>query len=83
LQGTCGEEEVMSLNEGKYASFFIRLWQEPRERGGEPPEWRGSIEHVQSRKKRYFRDVETVVLFIEEMTDNHLHRPSRQRRYIA
>jgi hypothetical protein len=72
----------MSLNEGKYASFFIRLWQEPREIGGEPPEWRGSIEHVQSRKKRYFKDVETVILFIEEMTNN-LHRPSRQRRYIA
>ncbi|HID87571.1 MAG TPA: hypothetical protein EYP55_09385 [Anaerolineae bacterium] len=72
----------MSLGEGKYASFFIRLWQEPRERGGEPPEWRGSIEHVQSRKKRYFKDVETVIAFIQEMTNN-LRAPSGRRRYIA
>lgn len=72
----------MSLHKGKYASFFIRLWQEPRERGGEPPEWRGSIEHVQSRKKQYFRDVESVIAFIQETTNNQ-HRSSGRRRYIA
>jgi hypothetical protein len=52
-----------------YASFLIRIWREP----GNPPTWRGSIQHVQSGHKCYFDSLEQPIQFIEEMveeTDN-------------
>ncbi|MFQ6057382.1 MAG: hypothetical protein ACE5MB_00680 [Anaerolineae bacterium] len=72
----------MSLSQEKYASFFIRFWQEPREKRGETPEWRGSIEHVQSRKKRYFRDIKTLIAFIQEVMGS-ADSSSGRRKYIA
>jgi hypothetical protein len=72
----------MALELEKYASFFVRIWQEPRDREGARPEWRGSIEHVQSGQKRYFKDVEALVNFIESAIGEWDNSRS-QRRYIA
>jgi hypothetical protein len=58
----------MSLHRQPYASFLIRLWQEPREGAGSPI-WRGSIEHVQSGRRCYFLEDQVPVSFIAEMVD--------------
>ncbi len=58
----------MGLSNQSYASFFIRLWQEPRE-GADPPVWRGSIEHVQSGHRRHFLENEVPLPFIAEIMD--------------
>ena len=44
-----------------YASFVMRIWREP----GEPPTWRGSIQHVQSGHKCYFQSLERPMEFVE------------------
>ena len=53
--------------------FVVRLWQEPREIEGAPPEWRGMIEHVSSGDRRYFRELEDITsiipTYIELMLD--------------
>ena len=59
----------MSLNDQKFASFFIRVWQEPREEKDAPPVWRGSIEHVQTGHKRYFKDVDIPISFVRDLLD--------------
>ena len=33
----------MSLQQPRYVSFFIRIWEEPREIEDQNPEWRGSV----------------------------------------
>jgi hypothetical protein len=45
--------------------FVVRMWWEP-DGGDMVGEWRGSIEHVNSRTKRYFRDMEKLAVFIED-----------------
>ncbi|MBN1139965.1 MAG: hypothetical protein JXM73_25575 [Anaerolineae bacterium] len=46
------------------ATFVVRLWQET---GGETEStWRGQVEHVQSSKKQYVRELAQVLEFIEE-----------------
>jgi hypothetical protein len=71
----------MSFTEQQYASFFIRLWQEPREGEDRRPVWRGSIEHVQSGRKCHFRDMEIPLTFIEEVV--RASKVPTKREYIA
>jgi hypothetical protein len=55
----------MSLLEDHTASFIVRVW---RERGDGPSfgqEWRGSIEHVQSGQRSFFRDLESIAQFMQ------------------
>ncbi|MSP12390.1 MAG: hypothetical protein EXR62_05470 [Chloroflexi bacterium] len=66
----------------QYASFFVRVWQEPREREEEQAELRGAIEHVQSGQKRYFKDSETLTTFINEVLQKW-NVTGTERRYIA
>lgn len=49
--------------------FVIRLWREP---GGEetPSQWRGSVEHTETKKKIYFRELTTLLEFIEHFLDD-------------
>lgn len=59
----------MPLIEDFSASFIVRIW---RETGGNPStanEWRGSIEHVTSKRRRYFRDLGAIAKFMKP----HLH----------
>lgn len=44
--------------------FVVRVWWEP-DGEGESGEWRGSIEHIASREKRYFRELKSLSQFIE------------------
>jgi len=47
------------------SSFFVlRLWLEPD--GGDSPEWRWKIYHVQSGQERYLRSLDTVLDFVAE-----------------
>ena len=45
----------------KNHSFIMRLWWED---DGESGEWRGSIEHVASNTRIYFRNFETAIQFV-------------------
>lgn len=44
--------------------FVVRVWWETND-GNSPGEWRGSVEHVASRTKRYFRNMGKLTAFIE------------------
>jgi hypothetical protein len=43
--------------------FVVRLWWEPDETGSFG-EWRGSVEHVATREKRYFREPQNLCEFV-------------------
>lgn len=45
--------------------FVIRAWLEPREIPGRSPEWRFSVEHIESGDRRYVLNVSSVVGFME------------------
>ncbi len=44
--------------------FVIRIRAEPREIQGAPPIWRGEIEHLNTGRKAFFKDLEEIILFI-------------------
>lgn len=56
----------MTLLEDRTAVFIVRIW---CERGDEDassvPEWRGSVEHVASGQRSFFRNLEAVVDFMK------------------
>ncbi|GAA5785139.1 hypothetical protein GCM10007860_30600 [Chitiniphilus shinanonensis] len=54
----------MSLLEDQTASFIVRVWRERGEYETGPGEWRGSIEHVQSGRKGFFRDLGSMERFM-------------------
>lgn len=62
----------MARKQRRYASFLVRIWQEPREKEGQPPQWRGSIEHVQGEEKFYFKDQQAMVELIQEIINEWL-----------
>jgi hypothetical protein len=49
--------------------FIVRLW---READGDPGTWRGSIEHVATRQRQYFSDVDSLTTHIT----NRIEAPS-------
>jgi hypothetical protein len=50
-------------DDGRSHLFLVRLWWEPDEREASG-EWRGSVEHVATREKRYFRDSAVLLEFV-------------------
>jgi hypothetical protein len=44
--------------------FIVRIWREPREIEGAPPEWRGVIEHVGSGERRFLKELENISAFV-------------------
>lgn len=50
--------------------FIVRLWREPREIPGAPPELRGSVEHLASGTRRYFRKLDSILSFIVAYVDS-------------
>lgn len=44
--------------------FIVRIWREPREIAGAEPEWRGVVEHVASKQRRFIRELGEISLFI-------------------
>ncbi len=61
----------------RIASFIVHIWREPAAPPQGPELLRGSIEHVQSQKKQYFRSVEALLNFIQAETQSP-RKPKRQ-----
>jgi hypothetical protein len=49
-------------------SFIVRVWKESVGERSQGYEWRGSIVHVGSGKRLFFRDMARVRQFIEDQT---------------
>jgi len=49
---------------GQYQTFIVRIWTD-----GAPSSTRGHIQHIASRRGKYFRDEEKMVRFIREFLD--------------
>jgi len=47
-------------------SFIVRIWKESREAPGAHSELRGSIDHVATGRRLYFRDLNGILRFIRE-----------------
>lgn len=45
--------------------FIVRIWVEPREIKGAPPEWRGTVEHVLTGQRRYVASLAELMAFID------------------
>jgi len=54
----------VNLFEGNSHSFIVRFWLEPREIEDAKPHWRGVIEHVESGKKLYLKNLNEIKAFI-------------------
>ncbi|WP_397573156.1 hypothetical protein [Silanimonas sp.] len=54
----------MPLLEDRTAAFIVRIWCESRESPGAEV-WRGSIEHVGSGQRAYFRELDAVTRFLQ------------------
>lgn len=54
----------MRTMDSKTLIFIIRLWIEPQPEGGPGTEWRGVIEHLPSRERRYVHDFDGFTSFI-------------------
>jgi len=55
----------MALLEDRTAAFIVRIWCERGDQDAASSEWRGSVEHVQSGERAFFRHLETVVEFMK------------------
>ncbi|XZG68930.1 hypothetical protein ACTSKR_09710 [Chitinibacteraceae bacterium HSL-7] len=55
----------MPLLEDQSASFILRIWREHGDASA--GDWRGSIEHVQSGERRFFRDFGGVERFMSPL----------------
>jgi hypothetical protein len=51
------EQGLMTYFEAEAHSFVLRIWRENRNSTQDRGEWRGWIEHVQSKQRYYFRDL--------------------------
>lgn len=59
----------MALLEDRTAVFIVRIWCEQGDADSAMPEWRGSVEHVESGQRVFFRNLEAVLDFMRP----HLH----------
>jgi hypothetical protein len=65
--------------EAGHHSFLVRLWEEAREMKGTEPFWRGSVEHVESGKKKYLQDLYEMIDFIVSYTGKRTFGPSTEK----
>jgi hypothetical protein len=49
-------------------AFLVSLWVESVEADASESGWRGSIEHLSTRRRRYFRDMTELVRFLADWT---------------
>jgi hypothetical protein len=52
-------------------AFLVRTWREPGDASA-GAEWRGSVEHLPSKKRRYFRELADLCAFIltQQLAEN-------------
>lgn len=60
----------MSLLEDHTAAFIVRIWRENGEPPGATGDWRGSIEHVMSGRRAFFRDLNAIATFMKPHLDD-------------
>lgn len=56
--------------EDRRASFLVRVWQEPPAEEGEQPQWRASVEFIQTQEKHTFQDVESLIAFLQNVVED-------------
>jgi len=56
--------DVMPLLGDRTASFIVRIWREPGELDAAGSEWRGSIEHVGTGQRQFFRELDVILRFL-------------------
>lgn len=61
--------------QGDTHAFIIRIWYEATDDEGNILAWRGSIEHVGSKNRRYFEDMDGIERFIQERTGIKTRQP--------
>lgn len=54
----------MALLEDRTAAFIVRVWRERGDGDAAVVEWRGSVEHVQSGQRAFFRNLDAVLEFV-------------------
>lgn len=57
----------MPLLEDRNAAFIVRQWCE-RGDSGSTSVWRGSVEHVESGRRRFFQKYDVMVAFLRSVT---------------
>lgn len=55
----------MTLLEDRTAVFIVRIWCERGDGPSLAPEWRGSVEHVQTGARAFFRHLDAVLEFMK------------------
>ena len=55
----------MTLLEDRTAVFIVRIWCERGDGPSVAPEWRGSVEHVQTGARAFFRHLDVVLDFMK------------------
>ncbi len=55
----------MALLEDRTAAFIVRIWCERGDASSLAPEWRGSVEHVQTGQRAFFRHLDAVLDFMK------------------
>lgn len=64
------EPEYMTRFEKEAHSFVIRLWRENRDDPQQTAGWRGWVDHVQSGKRHYFQEIESIQEIIAGYVSN-------------
>lgn len=54
----------MALLEDRTAVFIVRVWCERGDGDATVTEWRGSVEHIQSGQRAFFRNLDAVLDFV-------------------
>jgi hypothetical protein len=54
----------MALLEDRTAVFIVRVWCERGSGDADVTEWRGSVEHIQSGQRAFFRNLDAVLDFV-------------------
>lgn len=55
----------MALLEDRTTAFIVRIWCERGDSASLAPEWRGSVEHVQTGQRAFFRHLDAVIDFMK------------------
>ena len=68
----------MPLLEDRTTAFIVRQWCECGESGASRV-WRGSVEHVDTRVRRFFRTYDALVAFLREANPEFDPVPAEER----
>ena len=70
----------MALLEDQSTAFILRVWCESNRDAIPPFDWRGSIEHVSSGHRVFFRDTAAIVAFVQPYIESLLDGDSSPAR---